>query len=793
MLRIVYTSLALLTVALTPHSSLAAGSSSVEDLTRQLRALGARYQRGDATALGALAAVAATRQQRLAGLIADHPETVLRQALSSVERAALPPAVQPYVEEEQSVDGDLEVIHEDDHAGGRYVYALRASQRLALHFAADPPALRTGDRVRVRGVRVQQALALSSGTTQVTMLEAASSFTSGAQRTLVILVNFQDKPGQTWLTTQQAHDIVFGTGGSVSNFFLENSYQQSWLTGDVYGIYTIAVNSTTCNPDAIATYAKQAAVAHGANLSNYARYLYAFPNTPCNWSGRATVGGYPAEAWINGSFQDGVVAHEEGHNYGLYHSHALDCGTAIIGSSCSSIEYGDTLDTMGSAVPMKHFNAVQKDILGWLDYGTAPPITTVQASGVYTLDPYETTGSNPKALKVKTPAGDWYYVEYRQPLGFDTSAVSGNTNVKNGVVLHLWSKQSLNGVYLLDATSTSSWGDPALGVGSVFADTTAGVSIAPVWVGGTAGVNVTVTGGTACVRNSPTVQVTPAEQVGAAGGTASYTVSVTNNDSGCAASSFSQSATAPSGWAVTFAATALSISPGATASTTMQVKAPAAAPVASYTVSAVSQNASAAGYTDSDNAVYTVISGSGGSFTDSFTRADSSTLGNGWLQVAGTLMVQSGQAANALVRTMHTAVVPALVGAAHTVSASFASGDNNGGPRFGLIVRYKDAQNYYACYRQAGGSSMLRIAKVVNGVETVVKSASIANPAKNTLFRLGCTAQGSALTLSLNGLTKVSVSDSSLAAGSPGMFMGYATTGSVVTTHHADDFSATVQ
>ena len=52
-----------------------------------------------------------------------------------------------------------------------------------------------------------------------------------------------------------------------------------------------------------------------------------------------------------------------------------------------------------------HFNAVQKELLGWLNYGGSPPITTVQTSGVYTIEPFETAGSNPKALKVKTPSG----------------------------------------------------------------------------------------------------------------------------------------------------------------------------------------------------------------------------------------------------------------------------------------------------------------------------------------------------------------------------------------------------
>ena len=65
---------------------------------------------------------------------------------------------------------------------------------------------------------------------------------------------------------------------------------------------------------------------------------------------------------------------------------------------------------------------------------------------------------------------------------------------------------------------------------------------------------------------------------------------------------------------------------------------------------------------------------------------------------------------------------PDLVGATQLVTASFASTNNNSGPRFGVVVRYQNPQNYYICYRQVGGSSVLRIAKVQNGVETMLKS-----------------------------------------------------------------------
>ena len=117
--------------------------------------------------------------------------------------------------------------------------------------------------------------------------------------------------------------------------------------------------------------------------------------------------------------------------------------------------------------------------------------------------------------------------------------------------------------------------------------------------------------------------------------------------------------------------------------------------------------------------------GGGGSFFDDFSRPDATALGNGWTTVAGTLRIQSGHARNAQVRMMHTAVQAGLSGAAQTVSASLISVNNNLGPRFALFVRYKDPRNYYMCYRQTGGTSILRISKVVGGVETVLRSYAI--------------------------------------------------------------------
>ena len=108
-----------------------------------------------------------------------------------------------------------------------------------------------------------------------------------------------------------------------------------------------------------------------------------------------------------------------------------------------------------------------------------------------------------------------------------------------------------------------------------------------------------------------------------------------------------------------------------------------------------------------------------------------------------------------------------------------------------MILRYQNPTNYYLLYRQAGGTSALRIAKVVNGVTTVLGSISIGNPQVNVLFQMTATAIGSTLTLT-QGTVTVSAIDGArtFASGNAGILMG--STGAAVS-HRADDFSATAQ
>jgi hypothetical protein len=259
-----------------------------------------------------------------------------------------------------------------------------------------------------------------------------------------------------------------------------------------------------------------------------------------------------------------------------------------------------------------HFTAYQKERIGWLNYGASPPISTVSTEGLYWIDAFEAPGTNPKALKIpkSTNPKTWYYVEYRQAMGYD-SFLSGNSNVLNGVVIHLGTDTDPNSSYLLDLTpGTDSWDDPALVLGQSFTDPTAGIVIAPVSMNGSsASVQVTVTA-LPCVRANPTVTVSPSQsQWVPAGTTVNYTMSVKNMDgTGCSSSKFSLGDAVPPGWTALLPTQSLSLSPGASGSAGLQVASPMGTPDGFYQLTQAATNSAAPVYAGSTQSTYVVAS-----------------------------------------------------------------------------------------------------------------------------------------------------------------------------------------
>jgi uncharacterized protein (TIGR03437 family) len=271
------------------------------------------------------------------------------------------------------------------------------------------------------------------------MSAAPSPKTLGQRKVAVLLVNFQNDQRQL-IDSITASSLVLG---GTNSYYQENSYGNLSIVGDVYGYLTLPLqtvcrqifNESGIGPgftdiqDAAVTAAQSARI----DLSGYDSILVLGPELQTCDGGEAaaTIGGGPGYAILK--LQDGqvpaerahVVAHELGHNMGLHHARYINgwsTPTTYNGTvpavECLSTplpycydEYGDG-DVMGISQPTSyHFNAVFKELLGWLQ----PHI--VDSTGTYTIEAYELV---PQALKIlPLQGGDSFYIECRRQLGFD--------------------------------------------------------------------------------------------------------------------------------------------------------------------------------------------------------------------------------------------------------------------------------------------------------------------------------------------------------------------------------------
>ena len=402
-----------------------------------------------------------------------------------------------------------------------------------------------------------------------------------------------------------------------------------------------------------------------------------------------------------------------GHNFGLLHAAYLDCGTAPIGGTCSVSEYGDRFDIMGNVRAM-HFNAMQKSNLAWIP--TTSVKTHTSGSATYDLTPIETGGGSSYAVKVPTTnANRTYWIEYRQPVGFD-SPLAGYPN--NGAQIRVaspfetmcggcdsWSDDT----QLLDMTpATATFDDATLVVGQSFTDATNGVTIN---VLGSTSTQLTVqvvkAGGAATATTlastpNPSTQGTTVTFTATVTGTAP-TGTVTFTDAGAAISGCSAVALAGSGNSRTAqcATSAITVATHSIVATYSGDAGNAGSTSAALSQVVNSKPATTTGLGSSLNpstfgtsVTFTaIVTGNAPTGTVAFTDGGAAISGCGAVALAGSGNSRTAQCATA-----------ALTAATHIIAAAYSG----------------DAGN--------AGSASATLSQVVNKVATTTALASSQNP-----------------------------------------------------------------
>jgi len=430
-------------------------------------------------------------------------------------------------------EGTLAVVHSDNFDQGRsaYSWVIRGAGESAtpLQLVAMPSGLDIGMHVVASGTMAADGFSLD--TSQIIILAAPPPLTAAApaalttNNVLVVLIKFSAAEPFSQADVDQVTRI---NGNSVANYYQEVSYGQQLLNVTVTPwMLSASAAPASCDYTAIGAAGDAAATAAGYTPSSYQNRFYVFPfRGDCGWAGLAYVG--YGQAWSNGYNQLGVYGHELGHNFGLLHAASLYCPGQVIGGSCSSSEYGDPFDVMGNISAM-HFNSRQKSILNWI------PVSSVQTytagSATYTLSPIESANGTTYAIKIPVSANRTYWIEYRQPIGFD-SGMSSYPN--NGAQIRVASPfESLcsgcaDDTELLDLTpgTASSFGDAALIAGHSYTDAATNITVSVLSASPTALSVQVSSSGTTATTTTVTTSLTPSTE----GQPVTFTATVTGSN-----------------------------------------------------------------------------------------------------------------------------------------------------------------------------------------------------------------------------------------------------------------------
>ncbi len=611
-----------------------------------------------------LAEYAKMRKGVVLETIKTDPETVFRNVFPNSVLSGVSGDILNLVEQRKQIRGKFEYIHihlGDFETGTTedqfYVTDSTTNKRYRVYLKGIPQAL-TDDIVTIDGAVLDDQIATVDASIKVVSNSAAVttegkklSFsdkvinlfrpkTADAQtaivqkKTAVIMFNWQNDL-RTTFTEASARGTFFTNATSSNSYFKENSFGKVELVGklrsdgDVFNWVTIPYDNVNCSTmwQTWATAAEKVLQAQGIDLTGYGIKTYVFPLVSCGWNGLGYLGGNPARSYINGTSL-GVITHELGHNFGAHHASSWSCvenGVRVSVSAdanCLLGEYRDPYSVMGNAVGMKHMNNFHKGTtltvpnysLNWLDPANTKTIDlNVSPDGTYTITPIEQASGGVQSLRIPrliSSTGvvlDYYYLEFRQPFGFDSSIDASATN---GVTIRIAPNyNSISKSKLIDTTpGTTSFLDAPLAVSKTFSDMERAIHVTTLGTSPT-GASVRVSFGTLpCTRSNPAFSISPSSVSVFVGQSASFNYTLTNNDTTtCPLSNFSITPTLPDGFAQTPSPIAHSLAGGASVSGSLIISTAFDASMTSYSVIETAQNMSSTAYKSTASLVMTVV------------------------------------------------------------------------------------------------------------------------------------------------------------------------------------------
>lgn len=423
-----------------------------------------------------------TRKSVFLNMLNENATQVIPSIINIEDQKQLDPITENCVEQQKTIHGEIEITHIDSferNSSTEYYEIATTNKNETINlYPTDnlPNNLKSGMNVSAPGFILDNNLVFNSdflrpdnnykeyetlfNSTQITVNENQSNLA-------VIFINFTD----TVSSSSHKDRIKNITLEELDRFYKINSGNRVSLSGEVFGPYRVPFIEDTnkhcplTNEPAKSKHLNQVLSAADNDIfyPDFDRVIIIGPYSGgfCNgndgWTSdegierpRNTPDGQAniSVSYIkSSSIKDNLTAlrflgHELGHTFGLGHASSLDCKRSIFplnpndySSGCEFSEYGDRYDIMGI---FGHLNGPHLEYLGWLNHSNIAPIVNVTANPQsFILKPIEEVTSELKLLKINRGPNDFLYIEYRQPINFNSTIGSTSSDIFNGATFHL--------------------------------------------------------------------------------------------------------------------------------------------------------------------------------------------------------------------------------------------------------------------------------------------------------------------------------------------------------------------